>query len=329
MSSLIETSPHLYFSKNDPFDIRLGDLVQAPKTSTHPLISICGYPDDEGIKNNGGRSGAHGGPDAIRNRFYRMTPPLENPHHFPQLKDIGNLNIGGFHLLERHEEISQLAFRALNQNSFWVGLGGGHDYGFPDGDAFLKKFGSKTKKPIIINFDAHLDVRPLKNGQVITSGTPFYRLLEKYPDQFHFVEIGIQPFCNSPQHFQWFKDHGGFCMTRPEILESPKTMKDFVLEKLKEWHLLTPKTPCYLSVDIDAFSTSFAIGCSQSWPSGLTPKEFFPCFKELCNIFSVCSLGVYEVSPELDQDDQTAKLAAEILYNYCVIQGQKYAGNQF
>src|SRR5260221_12442063 len=70
MFELPDTS--LFYERNDPLDPRLGDLV---KTASSPqeiklqkAHAIIGYPDDEGIRLNGGRPGAEIG------RAHTCTP---------------------------------------------------------------------------------------------------------------------------------------------------------------------------------------------------------------------------------------------------------------
>lgn len=328
MSEFLPTNKTLFFSKKDPTDLRLGDIVQKEVTQTQEkTFLIGGFPDDEGIFHNGGRTGACKGPNAIRERLYRMTPPPFSPSEFNkfQLVDKGNLNVDAYTLEQRHQIASKKVLEALNHShsNHWISLGGGHDYGFPDGDAFLEHSLTASPKPVVINFDAHLDVRPLKDGTTITSGTPFYRLLEKYGNSFDFLEVGLQPYCNSRHHFQWLKDKGGKSITMDQIRTELAPLSKQILQALgmpsSEGQR---RRPCFLSVDIDAFSSAFAPGCSQSWPAGMTPAEFFPCLKVLCNIFSVKVLGVYEVSPPLDHDSQTAKLAAEIIYHFIFNQSE-------
>jgi formiminoglutamase len=309
---------HLFFSKQDPEDKRLGEWAQFCSIDSLPShgVALFGYPDDEGIQNNGGRVGASFGPDSIRDRFYRMTPSafqLLKP--LPPICDLGNLSPVNESLGNRHSKASLLASAVLRKNLKWIGLGGGHDYGFPDGDGFLNVFSTAPLKPIIINFDAHLDVRPLSQGK-ITSGTPFRRLLENHSGKFDFVEIGLQSFCNSPHHFQWLNAQGGKVLTLDEMRNCEGHPKDFLRTQLNNWGFLIPGRPCFISVDIDVFQSSSAMGCSQSWPSGLTPKEFFGLFEFLCHTFSVHALGIYEVSPPLDQDHKTSQLAAEILHRF-------------
>ena len=54
-----------------------------------------GYPDDEGVKNNGGRPGAKEAPNCIRKYLYSMTPPLRSSEEFPKFFDFGNQSENG------------------------------------------------------------------------------------------------------------------------------------------------------------------------------------------------------------------------------------------
>ena len=305
----------LFFSRQDSLDPRLGDLTQKASSETNiseDNIYIGGYPDDEGIGLNGGRQGAKEAPDAVRRSLYRMTPPPHlnlTPAH---LWDVGNLETSP-DLEQRHIQAQQMAQSVLEQGGRWVGIGGGHDYGYPDGAAFLEATLSKGKyKPIVINFDAHLDVRSTEKG--ISSGTPFYRLLEKYGDQFDFVELGVQYHCNSAQHIDWCRERGVKILFWEDILyasESPSV----VVSRFLEQELLRPR-PAFISIDIDGFDSSYAMGCSQSWPTGWSPQDFFPLFHLLLSRWQVKTLGIYEVSPKYDLDSRTAKLAAQIIHKF-------------
>jgi formiminoglutamase len=264
-----------------------------------------GYPDDEGINNNGGRIGASRAPDLIRKYLYKMTPHVlkEKEVH---IYDGGNLQIENS-LFERHEKAAIFLESLLDKNNI-ISLGGGHDYGYADGKAFLHKFASQ--KPLIINFDAHLDVRPL-NKDKITSGTPFYRLLSDFKD-FDFLEVGIQPQCNSSVHMDFALDKKAKVLMWDEVLYSGKNYVSKILEFFEPY--LLKKRPTYLSIDIDGFSSAYAPGASQVFATGFTPECFFPVFKVLCQRLDVKILGIYEVSPPLDVDERTSKLAAQIAF---------------
>lgn len=309
----------LLFQSSDSADPRLGQMVEVidqPLTKIRDNFPyLIGYPDDEGIYLNGGRPGAKDGPDSIRRFLYRLTPPPKyNSKNHLIMADRGNLNIVSLSLEERHDCVRNFVKEILCNNGRCLSFGGGHDYGYPDAAAFiessLKSFPSV--RPLVINFDAHLDVRPLNKG--LTSGTPFFRLLEKYQGQFDFVEIGPQYHCNSQTHLQWCQAQGGKVLFFEEIQNSGKPALGAVSEFLS--HELTSRRPTFLSVDIDCFSSSYAMGCSQSWPTGLTPEDFFPILTFLLKKCDVRNLGIYEVNPLLDLDHRTAKLAALIAYRF-------------
>lgn len=298
------TDPQYFFSKNDPDDIRLGDLVKATKNNAINW-DILGYPDDEGIRINGGRAGAHLAPDSIRKYFYKMTPLSDKIN--VSLHDIGNIQ--GATLTDRHQNARMMAFKSLVSNHQLLSLGGGHDYGFSDAAAFLDwcKTQKNSARPIVINFDSHLDVRPMDKGP--HSGTPFRRLIEEFKGFFDFIEIGLQPQCNSPHHRQWALDNGA-TLVNIDAIE-----KMGLLNILKETLEPDLNRPLWLSIDIDGFTSNEAPGCSQSWTTGLRLHETLPAIQFLESNFKFAGAGIYEVSPPLDQDDRTSKLAALLMYH--------------
>lgn len=300
-----------FFTKDNPQDLRLGDFTKSltEATGLKGSVVVMGYPDDEGIQNNKGRAGAKDAPKCIRENFYKMTPHLFK-NTDPKIYDLGDLKIEGS-LEDRHEK-AQNSLEDLLKQTRVITLGGGHDYAYPDGAAFLETFHKKVdkdQKPLIINFDAHLDVRPHQDK--ITSGTPFHRLLSKY-NEFDFAEVGIQSQCNSRYHLEWAESKGAKVLSYDEILYSGVPQHVKILEFLEP--LMFKKRSCFLSIDIDGFSSSFAPGCSQSFATGLNVESFMIVLKVLTERLDVKLLGIYEVSPALDQDNRTSKLAAQIMF---------------
>lgn len=304
------TSDLLFFSRNDHADLRWGDLGQATALDTQLTDSsfgLWGYADDEGIALNGGRVGARFAPEVIRRFFYRLTPPTNLAKGC--LADYGDWQ-KGVSLLEQISTIAPLLAEKLALHPM-VTLGGGHDYGAVDGAGFLQWHQSlKTSiKPLIINFDAHLDVRPWKNG--LNSGTPFSWLLDHYPGTFDFIEVGIQKHCSSPQHHAWLLEKQG------QVLPLDYLQKVGLTNALRQ--LLAGTSPvqdCFISFDIDAFSQSLAPGCSQSWDAGLQYAEVIEGLRWLTANKRVRLLGIYEVSPPLDLDHRTSKLAACLIDDF-------------
>ena len=135
----------LFFSKKDPQDPRLGDLAQrvsSDSTLSSPSarsvsFDLLGYPDDEGIGLNGGRKGAREAPDAIRSLLYGMTPASESHLSALHLRDLGNVPTSSMDLADRHKKGWEMAYQSLQSQKYFMGLGGGHDYAYADGGAFL------------------------------------------------------------------------------------------------------------------------------------------------------------------------------------------------
>lgn len=301
----------LFFKSQKTGDPRLGEVSRSQASLTAEAFHIAGYPDDEGIGLNSGRKGAALGPDAIRQRFYKMSAS-EFQKDSLNIIDLGNLDTS-LELKERHEAGKHSVQEVLNKKGRWIGLGGGHDYGYPDGAGFLLANKDSRLKPLILNFDAHLDVRPTDKG--LSSGTPFYRLLteDSLPD-FDFYEIGVQRQCNSQSHIEWAQAKDVKILFYEEMMMSGTPIHQYILDQLAD--VLIKKRPTYISVDIDCFSTAFAMGCSQAWPTGFSPNNLFPVLNVLFSTLDVQVLGLYEVSPPLDLDERTVKLAAQILHQF-------------
>lgn len=289
----------LFFSRQDAEDPRVGELV-SPSSSSNG-IHIVGWPDDEGISMNGGRTGAAQAPDRIRKYLYKMTPTVDRPTTDP-FCDLGNLSVEGS-LSDRHHFAREQTSAIHKKGGRVLSFGGGHDYGFPDAAGFLEAHAANNVNPLVINFDAHLDVRPMKDKP--HSGTPFRRLLEEFPDRFDFLEIGLQPQCNSRAHWDWALSKGADLWMADEI-RTPKQMT----ERLDRWTTPRRGRPLWVSLDIDVVTSDSAPGCSQSWAWGLSVETMTTALHFLWKHFNVRGLGIYEVSPALDLDDHTAKLAA-------------------
>lgn len=307
--AFLKVTKELFYSRNDPEDLRLGDLVEdfASLKDLKDFFVIAGYPDDEGVKANHGRVGARKAPETIRKAFYKQTPHLLS-ERTPKFTDIGDLEIRGS-LDERQKGAVEEIEKTLKQGANWIGLGGGHDWGYVDGLAYLQSQSQKKEKPLIINFDAHLDVR--SDHQGTNSGTSFFKLLSKNSN-IDFFEIGLQSQCNSRAHLNWLQEKGGKALFYDELLLSSQPVAEKILNFLDE--AILKKREAYVSVDIDAFANAWAPGCSQGFATGLNPEDFFRVLEVLKERLKIRVFGIYEVSPLLDVDDRTSKLAALILH---------------
>ena len=280
---------------------------QVSPDSGRPFV-LAGYADDEGIRLSGGRIGAAAAPRTIRRHLFRMTPSALSPCAEPVILDVGDLRPDLHPITDRHEAARRLAFAALSRGARWLALGGGHDYGYADASAFSDLCALEGERPLVLNFDAHLDVRPYP---VYSSGTPFSRWLDAYPES-DFAEIGLQGQCNARAHCDWVRARGGRLLFCEDLEAGGETLLAATSRLLGSW--LERRRKAFISIDIDAFSSAYAPGCSQSFAGGLEPSGFFPLLQVLLKRLDVRALAIYETSPPLDADDRTSKLAAQILH---------------
>ncbi len=309
--------PSVFFSRKDPQDIRLGECsvsYDGPLAPSQADLLLWGYPDHEGIQLNGGRIGSAEAPKSIRTVFYKMTPHVQIRKR-PRLLDLGDLQSSSLSLKDRHDRGATRAQLATDSFIPWASLGGGHDYGYADGAGFLRSCLARNLRPVLINFDAHLDVRPTDKGY--NSGTPFFRLLNEFSGEFDFWEIGLQPHCNSAAHWDWALSQKAHLIPLSEISENG------LLSTLQKELSPFLGRPLWLSLDIDAITSSEAPGCSQSWTTGLKTEDLMESFSWLMDSFEWRAFSIYEVSPPLDSDNRTVKLAAQFLHRYLSLHLQR------
>lgn len=301
------------FKKNDPDDLRVGNFCQQSVVNhnpdNNPILNLIGYPDDEGVKLNGGREGAKLASVEVRKKFYKLTPPQNLKNNFIVV-DEGNLHTENKSLIEKHEIAYNLAlqFWSGSNSKARVSIGAGHDYGYPDCKAYIEYYLGLNIRPLIINLDAHLDVRPFTT--TAHSGTPFYRILSEFAEDIDFYEVGIQPQCNSKVHLDWAQ---------------AKNAKIFFLDAVENKSLISLiekpnanilKRPVFLSIDMDAIRSSEAPGVSAPANFGLTQYQVRDLIFDLHKNFDFRAMGIYEINPLFDIDHKTSHLAAQFIYDF-------------
>ena len=160
-------------------DIRLGDILGMGDDGD---IVLIGFPYDEGVRRNGGRVGSRLGPSAFRESLHRTgtvinaeLDDLDLRCHL-QISDGGNIR-EDLSLEDAHQQLEETIFQLLSKKKIPFVIGGGNDQSYPNASALLRFLQGQSSLHVI-NIDAHLDVRPLKQGNQVHSGSPFRLLLE-------------------------------------------------------------------------------------------------------------------------------------------------------
>lgn len=308
------TASELFFTRNDPDDPRLGEMVVSGSLedllAAPPTVVIFGVPDDRGIVNEGGRAGAAEGPREIRRFLYRLTPGDVGHGVSISAMDIGDLAIAD--TLEETHDRCRAVMRWLFANTSCraLALGGGHDIAFPHMAALVES----SDVPVgVVNVDAHFDVR--QSRAEIGSGSPFRRLLDLQDPRFrghNFVEYGIQCQVSACAHRE-FLEAAGATIVR---------LEDCALGRFEEsLALLEVRTKRIgLSFDMDSVQMCEAMGVSAPSVTGLDAEAAIELVQVAAQRKSVRTLGIYETSPPLD-NGTAVRLAARLAYEFLLWAG--------
>ena len=313
MSEIFEQTtrpdPQLFFSRNDPNDPRLGEIVgREEKDYAASEIVILGCPQDEGVRRNNGRVGAAEAPDAIRQQFYRLTTFNFKKKVF----DLGNVRIGAS-LEDTHDTMTAIVKQILQDGKRIIILGGGNDISYADGRAMAEVFGPECW--IGVNIDSHLDVRIAEQRN---SGTPYRQLLEeKLLLPTYFYEVGFQTHFCSPVYYEYIRSLGVHRISL-ELLrsraEADVELKEMIREKFIG-HSSSLNT--FFGFDMDAVRSADAPGTSAPSPLGLRNGEFIQLVKYAASLANTKIIEFTEVNPVYDVDNRTTKLVAIGMHRFC------------
>lgn len=299
----------LFFRRNDPNDVRLGEIVgRAERDYAAANIVILGCPQDEGVKRNNGREGAAKAPDAIREQFYKLT----NFGIHRKIIDLGNTKIQAA-LEETHRIQSEIVAQILRDGKRLIVLGGGNDLSYPDGAAMAEAFGRENW--IGLNIDAHFDVRA---NQPRNSGTPYRQLLEeKLLRPEYFYEVGYQPHFASPVYFRYLQNLGVNLISLEQLRAQTSAdlqVRDLIRQKFIHH---SASLNIFFGFDLDVVRASDAPGTSAPSPVGLRSGEFLTLVKFAAGLVNTKIVEFTEVNPNFDVDNRTTKLVAIAMHEFC------------
>lgn len=264
-------------------------------------IAILGFCSDEGVRRNKGRVGARNAPNEIRKSLANLP---YNPHQQKELIDFGNILLEDHNLEKARSEQIEFITQLLTNNYFPIILGGGHETALGNYLALSRQ----EKRIGILNIDAHFDLRiPVEQS---TSGTPFFEMAQFCQEnnrEFQYSVVGIQPNGNTEALFQRAKELNVQTILAEQIhADLPNTLH-CIENYISEFDAL------YLSIDLDVLDGAFAPGVSAPSVDGLTSHEMKTILKMIHQSGKVKLVDIVELNPELDQDNRTAKLAANLI----------------
>jgi formiminoglutamase len=292
----------LFYSRNDPNDIRMGEFVKsAPENYADADFVLLGCPQDEGVRRNKGKVGAKDGPDAIRKSLYRFSVPEKTG--YCEIFDLGDTIVNGT-LEEIHDRQHDVVQKVLKDGKRLIILGGGNDISYPDCGALAKH----SNDLLVFNIDSHFDVR---EGNIRHSGTPYRQLLdEKLIQPKCLYEMAGKDIVNSPEYRRFLNETGAHVHPLEELRTEglDKTYKE-ILKASNCGHI-------FWGFDLDIVQAQDAPGVSAGYPIGLTAEEICYIAKIAGNDARSYILELTELNPKYDIHERTAKLASMIILYY-------------
>lgn len=294
------TGPDVEIPASAPGDVRIGHLLGR---ADDPLCVLVGFPVDEGVRRNGGRPGAAAGPDALRSQLYRMTPDPRSGHFTALLRrtrDLGNLNPTG-NLEEDQDRLGRVLAPYLASGVVPIVWGGGHETAYGHFLGYVRA----EMRPEILNLDAHPDVRPLRDG-LGHSGSPFRQAIE-HPSGAcrRYTVAGLQPHAVSSDHLQFLERNGAGVHWADGLSGSAV---DALVKRLAG--------PAMASIDLDVLQQAWAPGVSAPGAAGSGPDLIGRAARALGSRPAVTSIDVVELNPRHDENGDTARLAAWIVWKF-------------
>lgn len=259
------------------------------------------------------QSGAAGAPAAIRSAFSSYTTyAIEDNVDLKDcyLHDFGDVKMHVTDLMASQQRIEDTFYEVFRSQPEMTPIifGGDHSISSPS----IKAFSGAKGTVGVIQFDAHHDLRNLKDGGP-SNGTPFRNLIESGALKGeHLVQIGLRNFSNSREYHNYGRNNGVTIYTMKDVRE--RQITDILEESMN--HLKDKVDVIYVSVDMDVLDQAFAPGCPAIGPGGMDSETLFEAIDYLGRDQSVQGMDIVEIDPTVDFRNMTSRVAAHVVLNF-------------
>lgn len=248
------------------------------------------------------RKGTKDGPDGLRDvsdGIESYSPYLDRDISEVPLFDLGNLPVGTGDDIEQNWWQAVNSFRDLvhevnleEKEIKLLTLGGEHSISY----APIVKMLQSHDDLLIIQLDAHADLRDGYEGHHYSHASIIRRVLDHMTDDHELIQYGIRS--GTKDEFSWMKENGTLSTSRQDFLTKVEA--------------ISKERPVYLTLDLDYFDPSFLPGTGTPEPGG----EDFHSFISLVKILmkkNLVGADVVELSPSIDSTGNSSVFAAKVV----------------
>ncbi len=266
-------------------------------------VVLIGFAVDEGVRRNQGRTGAAGGPAALRQALANLPAPAATA-----LWDAGTVHCEAQALEAAQAELSATVTKVRAQGGLPLVLGGGHEMAWGTFGGLVRE-GRTPGRLLVLNLDAHFDLR---HAAAPNSGTPFAQMHAWCASQdqgFHYTVLGISRFANTPALFDRARDTG----TRWRSDEALQTPADWAQAQADLARDLQASDAVYLTICLDVLSAAIAPGVSAPAALGVPLAFIEAVIDQVKASGKLIAADMAELNPSFDRDGQTARVGARLL----------------
>ena len=224
------------------------------------------------------------------------------------LEDIGDLAVIHGDPKATLQRLSTVIEEIVEENRIPVVIGGEHLilYGIIEG---LMKSG---KKPCLVVFDAHFDLREEYLGLKMSHATVMRRIMERFNPSIVYY-VGVRA---------WEKAEIDYAKMKKEIhYETSIGLKRIgplnLLASIRK--RLGSCEHIYVSIDMDVIDPAYAPGVANPEAFGLTPHELLLVLYGLATDERLVGVDLVEVTPPYDPSGVTSILASKILVETLIL----------
>ncbi|MFM0166218.1 formimidoylglutamase [Paraburkholderia sediminicola] len=285
-------------------------LRAAPLTGGDASV-IVGFGSDEGVRRNQGRVGAAHAPKELR----RALAGLPAKTFVATLADAGDVVCDDGDLEGAQAELAKVLSDVLASGGRPLVLGGGHEVAWGTYSGFrlhqdrVAGAAAATRKLLIVNFDAHFDLRQKRPAN---SGTPFDQIASDCAERgvpFNYACFGISDLGNTASLFAHAERLGVRYVLDVDMQEPQLPQR---LDDLQQ--LLDAADDIYLTIDLDVLPAATAPGVSAPAALGVPLSVVEAMVQRVRASGKLCVADIAEYNPSLDQDKRTARAAARLAY---------------
>ncbi|MGF6991749.1 formimidoylglutamase [Paraburkholderia sp. GAS32] len=295
---------------------RREDVLRAASCIESDATVIVGFGSDEGVRRNQGRVGAAHAPKELR----RVLAGLPAKTSMATLADAGDVVCDDGDLEGAQTELANVVSDVFASGGRPLVFGGGHEVAWGtysglrlhqdrvDG-ARAEIVAAATRKLLIINFDAHFDLRQKRPAN---SGTPFDQIANDCAERgvpFNYACFGISDLGNTASLFAHAEELGVRYVLDVDMQEPQLPQR---LDDLQQ--LLDSADDVYLTIDLDVLPAATAPGVSAPAALGAPLSVVEAMVQRVRASGKLRAADIAEYNPSLDQDKRTARAAARLAY---------------